>query len=104
MSTQPARRRLGSWWQRHSMTAQTASQERPYRLRRSMMAAGPDGAADGTGPGDTIVARNLQPTTSGSIDRIRVFRLIRTELDLRGYKLTVEPESAQPTLAAQLAN
>lgn len=53
--------------------------------------------------GDIFVIRNLPPTLSSSIDRIRTFRLTRTDYDLDTGVLTVEPEAPLPTLEAQLA-
>lgn len=52
---------------------------------------------------DIIVIRNLPPTLSTTIDRIRILRAIRTELDVFSGILTIEPESPLPTLAAMLA-
>ena len=53
--------------------------------------------------GDTITARNLPPTLSTDIDRIRTFRISRTEYDVDNRTLSVEPESPLPTLDAMLA-
>jgi hypothetical protein len=53
--------------------------------------------------GDTIFIRNLPPDTSTSIDRIRSFRLSRTEYDVDARVLSVEPEEPQDTLAFWLA-
>lgn len=53
--------------------------------------------------GDTIIIRNLPPTLTASIDRIRSFRLARTEYDVMNKTITVEPESPLPTLDALLA-
>lgn len=53
--------------------------------------------------GDTVVERNLPPTLSTAIDRVRTFRLIRTELDLFTNMLSMEPESPLPTLDSLLA-
>lgn len=52
---------------------------------------------------DTIVIRNLPPTLSTAIDRIRILRAIRTEYDLISGTLTIEPESPLPTLTTLLA-
>jgi sulfur carrier protein ThiS len=52
---------------------------------------------------DIIVIRNLPPTLSTTIDRIRILRAIRTELDVFSGVLTIEPESPLPSLAALLA-
>lgn len=53
--------------------------------------------------GDTVIIRNLPPTLSTSIDRIRVFRLTRSEYHADDNTLTMEPEAPLPTLEAQLA-
>jgi hypothetical protein len=53
--------------------------------------------------GDTVFIRNLPPDTSTTIDRIRSFRLSRTEYDVDVNVLTVEPEEPQDTLAFWLA-
>lgn len=53
--------------------------------------------------GDTIVIRNLPPTTSVSIDQLRTFRIARTSCDLIARTLTVEPETPLPSLASMLA-
>jgi hypothetical protein len=52
---------------------------------------------------DIIVIRNLPPTLSTTIDRVRILRAIRTEVDVFSGILTIEPESPLPTLAAMLA-
>ncbi len=54
--------------------------------------------------GDTMIIRNLPPTLSTAIDRIRVFRLTRAEYHVDDDTLTLEPESPLPTLAAMLAS
>jgi hypothetical protein len=48
--------------------------------------------------GDTIIIRNLAPTLSTSIDRIRVFRTTRAEYHFDDNTLSLEPEIARPTL------
>lgn len=53
--------------------------------------------------GDTMVIRNLPPTLSVAIDRIRIFRLTRAEYHFDDATLTIEPESPLPTLDALLA-
>lgn len=53
--------------------------------------------------GDTMVIRNLPPTLSVAIDRIRIFRLTRAEYHFEDGTLTIEPESPLPTLDALLA-
>jgi hypothetical protein len=52
---------------------------------------------------DTIVIRNLPPTLGTVIDRVRILRAVRTELDLFSGVLTIEPESPLPSLTALLA-
>jgi hypothetical protein len=53
--------------------------------------------------GDTITIRNLPPTISSDIDRIRTFRLWRTDYDAVANTITVEPEAPSPLLAILLA-
>lgn len=53
--------------------------------------------------GDTVIIRNLPPTLSTAIDRIRVFRLTRTEYHADDDTLTLEPEAPLSTLESQLA-
>lgn len=53
--------------------------------------------------GDTITIRNLPPTLSTDVDRIRTFRISRTEYDADADVLTVEPEEALPRLEFMLA-
>jgi hypothetical protein len=53
--------------------------------------------------GDTVIIRNLAPTLSTSIDRIRVFRLSRASYDVDSDTLTIEPETPRPSLEALLA-
>jgi hypothetical protein len=53
--------------------------------------------------GDTMIIRNLSPTLSNAINRIRVFRVTRTEYAVDTDTLTLEPESPLPSLAAMLA-
>jgi len=53
--------------------------------------------------GDTIVMRNLLPTSVLVTDRVRIFRINRTSYNAATNLLTVEPESPLPTLAALLA-
>ena len=47
---------------------------------------------------DTIIIRNLPPTLSTAIDRIRSFRIIETRYDAIADVLTVTPEAYMPTL------
>lgn len=72
-------------------------------VRQISAANGGDWPLSQVRPGDTVVMRNLPPTLSTAIDRIRTFRITRTELDLDANDLTVEPESPLPTLATLLA-
>jgi hypothetical protein len=53
--------------------------------------------------GDTVIIRNLAPTLSTSIDRIRVFRLARAEYAFDTDTLSLEPETPLPKLDALLA-
>jgi hypothetical protein len=53
--------------------------------------------------GDTVIIRNLAPTLSTAIDRIRVFRLSRATYDVDSDTLAIEPETPRPTLEALLA-
>ncbi len=53
--------------------------------------------------GDTMIIRNLAPTLSATIDRIRVFRLARVEYQLESETLRLEPELPRATLEALLA-
>jgi hypothetical protein len=53
--------------------------------------------------GDTMVIRNLSPTLSTAIDRVRIFRLTRTEYHADSDTLVIEPESPLPSLSALLA-
>jgi hypothetical protein len=53
--------------------------------------------------GDTVVIRNLPPTLSSTIDRIRTFRLARVEYAFASDTLTLEPESPVPSLDAMLS-
>jgi hypothetical protein len=53
--------------------------------------------------GDTICIRNLPPTLSADVDRIRTFRVSRTSYDVDRNVLTVEPESPLPTLEVLLS-
>lgn len=48
--------------------------------------------------GDQIIIRNLPPTLTTAIDRIRSFRLIRTKYDVMHNALEVEPEGFLPSL------
>lgn len=55
-------------------------------------------------PGDTITIKNLPPTVEGTaVDRIRTFRVIETDLDVLGNKLSITPELPLPTLDYMLA-
>lgn len=53
--------------------------------------------------GDTITLRNLPPTLSGDVDRIRTFRISRTEYKCDDDTLSVEPEEPAPSLETMLA-
>lgn len=53
--------------------------------------------------GDTVIIRNLPPSLSTAIDRIRVFRLTRTEYHIDDNTVTLEPEAPLSTLESQLA-
>jgi hypothetical protein len=72
-------------------------------IRQVTAAAGGDWPLTQVRAGDTMVIRNLPPTLSTAIDRIRTFRITRVELDLETNTLTIEPEHPLPTLAALLA-
>jgi hypothetical protein len=53
--------------------------------------------------GDTLSVRNLPPTLSTSIDRIRTFRLTRSSYHADDDTLAIEPDVPRPTLDALLA-
>lgn len=53
--------------------------------------------------GDTITIRNLAPTLSAEIDRLRTFRVSRTEYNAVTNVLTVNPEAPLPRLDVLLA-
>lgn len=53
--------------------------------------------------GDTFVIRNLPPNNDPAIDKLRSFRLARTEHDVLANVLKVVPESPLPELEYQLA-
>jgi hypothetical protein len=53
--------------------------------------------------GDTVIMRNLSPTLSSAIDRIRAFRLSRATYDFDRDTLALEPELPLPSLASMLA-
>ena len=53
--------------------------------------------------GDTVTIRNLPPTLSTEIDRIRTFRVAETEFDATAGTLTVVPEEPPPTLVTLVA-
>jgi len=53
--------------------------------------------------GDTITIRNLPPTLSVDVDRLRTFRIARTTCDLIARTLTVEPTTPLPSVNALLA-
>ena len=53
--------------------------------------------------GDTLTIRNLPPTLGAGIDRVRTFRLARTEYDADSDVLHVEPESPLPRLEVLVA-
>lgn len=52
---------------------------------------------------DRFVIRNLPPTLSIDIDRIRTFRLAETAYDVQADRLTVMPEQPQPALDVLVA-
>lgn len=52
---------------------------------------------------DICVIRNLPPTLGTAIDRVRIFRVVRTTYDAMTDTLTLEPESPLPSLTALLA-
>ena len=54
-------------------------------------------------PGDTITIRNLSPTVSVDVDRLRTFRIARSICDLIARTLTVEPIIALPHVSVLLA-
>lgn len=54
--------------------------------------------------GDTVVIRNLSPSLSLTIDRIRSFRLARVAYQFDTDTLLLEPELPRPTLEALLAH
>ena len=67
-------------------------------------ASGASAPLYGVRSGDTITVRNLPPNLSPSIDRIRTFRISRTEYDCMDNVLSVEPEAALPTVATQIVD
>lgn len=54
--------------------------------------------------GDTVTIRNLPPTLSTEIDRIRTFRISRKSYNVDTDTLTPIPEYSLPTLELQIAN
>lgn len=54
--------------------------------------------------GDTVTIRNLPPTLSTEIDRIRTFRISRKSYNVDTDTLTPVPEYALPTLEIQIAS
>jgi hypothetical protein len=54
--------------------------------------------------GDTLTIRNLPPTLSPEIDKIRTFRMSRVSYNVDTDVLTPTPEYPLPTLAIQVAN
>lgn len=53
--------------------------------------------------GDTVTIRNIPPTTSSSIDRIRTFLADETEYDEETDTINVTPESRLPTLDVMIS-
>lgn len=53
--------------------------------------------------GDIVTMRNLPPTLSVDIDKIRTFRVVRKSWDVDSNVLTVTPEFPLPDLALQVA-
>lgn len=53
--------------------------------------------------GDTITIRNLPPALSSAIDKIRTFRISRTDYRADDDTIQVEPEAALPSLETLLA-
>ena len=53
--------------------------------------------------GDTVTFRNLSPTLSMDIDRIRTFRIARTEYDANADTLMIESETPTPSLDVLVA-
>ena len=53
--------------------------------------------------GDTVTMRNLPPTLTTDIDRIRTFRIGETDFDATTGRLTLAPEEPTPTLVTLVA-
>ena len=53
--------------------------------------------------GDTVIIRNLSPSLSTALDRIRVFRVSRAEYSADSNTLSIEPETPLPSLSALLS-
>jgi hypothetical protein len=53
--------------------------------------------------GDTVTMRNLPPTLSTEIDRIRTFRVAETEYDAATGELSIAPEEPLPSLDVLVA-
>jgi hypothetical protein len=53
--------------------------------------------------GDTVTIRNLPPTLSAEVDRVRTFRIGRTEYECDSDTLRVEPEESLPRLEMMVA-
>jgi hypothetical protein len=53
--------------------------------------------------GDTVTMRNLPPTLSTEIDRIRTFRVAETEYDAATGELSIAPEEPMPSLDVLVA-
>jgi len=54
--------------------------------------------------GDTLTIRNLPPTLSTEIDKIRIFRIVRKSYDVDADILTPVPEDPLPSLEIQIAS
>lgn len=53
--------------------------------------------------GDTVVIRNLPPTLSSEIDKIRTFRILETEYDADSDTIEITPEAPRPALDVLVA-
>jgi hypothetical protein len=53
--------------------------------------------------GDTVTMRNLPPTLSTSIDRIRSFTISETEYDAAANTIDITPEEPIPSLVTLVA-
>jgi hypothetical protein len=73
------------------------------KVRRFSTLTGAPARGEWVRSGDTVTIRNLPPSTSSAVDKVRTFTVAQTSFNLDTGDVTVIPESPGPDLEFQIA-